>query len=130
MNEDVLTPEEYAQLLALGGDNAELQAQIAQQQALASGLRTNDFGQMRGNGRVMVAPSILETGANVFRNYRAGQMDEAIKSQQGKVLGNQRSQNEMIMRGILGRGQPGTQPAQPSGIPDPYQNLRAPGGYA
>lgn len=132
MNEP-LTPEEYAMLLQLGGDNAELQQEIQRQQALADGLRTNDFGQMRGNGRIQVAPGLLETGANIFRNYRAGQMDDAIKAQSGQVLGNTRKQNEVIMKGILGRGpgiqSPGSVPGMTPGF-NPYEQLKLPGGSA
>lgn len=132
MNQDVLTPEQYEELLRLGNENQEMAAAIAQQQAMADGLRTNDYGQMRGTGRVQVASSPLEMMAGVGRNWKAGQMDQAIQGQQQKAIGNTNSQNQTVMRAILGAGNRGglqtPAPIAPGGG-DPYAGFRM-GGSA
>lgn len=134
--QDVLTPEQYEELLRLGTENQELAAAIAQQQALADSLRTNDFGQMRGNGRVQVASSPLEMLAGIGRNWKAGQMDKAIQGQQRTSIGNTQQQNQTVMRAILNGNNSGSSlppsvaPFNPgAGGGDPYSSFRR-GGSA
>lgn len=124
--DDVLSPEDYEMLLALGGDNAALDPMITQQMEQAKLLREQGAtpqGQMAG--RVFVAPNVLQYAAALGNQYKAKSADKQMQDFQQQQLNNQRRQNEMVMRGIVGRGT-GQQPVQPS--QDPYARFRTDGG--
>ena len=125
--QDVLTPEQYAQLLQMGGENSDLQDEIKRQMAQAEMLRMNELGGMRGNGRVQVAPHALELLGGLARNWKAGELGKSSAATQKAVNENTQKQNMMIMQGIL-RGQQQGMPQQ--GMPqqvNPYDQFRIPG---
>lgn len=125
---DALTPEDYEMLLALGSDNAALDPMIAQQMEQAKLLREQGAtpqGQMAG--RVFVAPNVLQYAAALGNQHKAKTADKQMQDFQQQQLNNQRRQNEMVMRGIVGRGA-GQQPVQPP--QDPYARFRTDGGSA
>lgn len=125
--EDVLTPDQYAMLLQLGGDNAGLQDDIKRQMAQADQLRMTELPGMRGNGRVQVAPHALELLGGLARNWKAGELGKSSADLQKQANQNTNQQNMMIMQGIL-RGQ-GQQRPMPAGLPtgNPYDQFRIPG---
>lgn len=126
---DVMTPEEYELLLSLGGDNAQLEQDMAMQQAMAEQLRQSmPQGQMAG--RVYVAPNVLQ-----FAGKLAGDKASTIQGnkarESGRAMGaNTQQQNRMIMQGIL-KGNAPTGPAQmPEQYSDPYGRFRQAGDSA
>ena len=139
MNEP-LSQAEYEELLALGGENSQLAAELEQQRALAERLRAGygaqDLAPMRGNSRVQVGASPFEVGANVMRNYKAGQVDQQIQAGNAQMNSNTNRQNQAVMRAILNQGQPapggGGMAGMGGGGPiiSPYQGLKFPGGAA
>lgn len=118
MDTPELTDEEYRQLLSLGGQNVELMNAIQAQKAQADRLRSA-APDMRGNGRIQTAPSVLEYLGNFAKNNVAGSLDKQVTQQQGTMNQNSQMQNQMVLQQIL-RGQrqptqaPMAAPAQPS----------------
>lgn len=122
MNNDLLTPEEYAQLLSLGAENAGADDQIKQQLAMAQRLREGNNPQTQMYGRVAVAPHWTQLASGLFREGMAGQEQRmAQQSMQGKTDRLQQQQ-ALILRAL----QNGQQAQQ--GVPDAAGGgLRLPG---
>lgn len=133
MPNDVMTPEEYSQLLQLGGANQDLALKIKQQQDIADQLRVKNAPQGRMVGQVYAGPSWLETAGALARNYSAASQQQNAMGLQRQSNTNTQQQNRMIMEAILkgqrgGMGQ-GIMPGEQGGIPeDPYQRFRMGGG--
>lgn len=127
--QDVMTPEEYELLMSLGGDNAQLEQDMAMQQAMAEQLRqAMPQGQMAG--RVYVAPNILQ-----YAGKLAGDKASMIQGNKAREIGrtigaNTQQQNRMVMQGILKGSQPPTAPAQMPEQANPYDQFRRAGGFA
>lgn len=105
-----LTPEEYRQLLTLGGENTDLDSQIAMQLAQAEAMR-GQSPQMRQAGRVSVAPHWMELFGQLAKE-RASQIQRGKAAEGTKSrTKNTQAQNDLILKGILG----GRPPAPPQG---------------
>jgi hypothetical protein len=103
MNEP-LSEEEYRALLEYGALNEDADQQMQQQRKLAEMLRNRPGPQMRQAGGLAVAPNWVEALGSIA-SAGVGHM----KDKKADILGSQISlrkqqQNEMIMRGLLGRG--------------------------
>lgn len=127
--QDVMTPEEYELLIALGGENAQLAEQIKVQQAQADALR-QDMPQGQMAGRVYVAPNVLQYAGKLAGDNVARQKQEKAAAY-GQTMGaNTQQQNRMVMQGIL----KGNAPTAPATLPeqgaDPYSRFRQAGGFA
>jgi hypothetical protein len=101
---DALSPDEYMRLLDLGGQNEQLDRQVARQQAMSSRLR-QFVPQQRMAGRQIVSPGNAEILASLLANLRAGQLDNKASGLGDQRGQNLQSQNRLVMRGILGRPQ-------------------------
>lgn len=101
-----LTPEEYAQLLSMGGENTDLDMQMQMQMAQAKAMRQGNAPQMKQAGRVAVAPHWLELLGGLARE-RAGQIQQDKATASGKQrTANTGAQNALVLRGILGNRKP------------------------
>lgn len=106
----MLEQEAMRQMLALGEQNAQLDPQIAQQQAMAERLRVG-APQMRDAGRLVKAPHWLELLGNMAQNGVAMKKDKKVASLQRERGANTALQNQMFMAQLL-RQQQGQQPQQ------------------
>lgn len=108
------------QLLALGASNEDSDTQLMQQKAISEALRSNSQPQMRGAGRVSVAPGMLETLASGLSGYMS---NKKLLEQGGTMQArsaNRQKQMALLLRmlkddpqqdsGIVG---PGMMPPQP-----------------
>jgi len=127
---DVLTPEQYQQLLDMGMDNAQIEAAMEAQKAQANVLRgRGEMPQGAMAGRVFVPPSLFQYAGAMANQKVAGDKDRAAAAQQSAMGKNTSAQNQMVMRAILGQGQPMQQPG-PDQNADPYARFRRAGGGA
>lgn len=112
---DVMSPEDYQLLLQLGGQNQLDEQQIQMMLQQAEQLRAQGAApEMRGNGRVQVAPNPLEYLGAAANQYAAGQTRKGAMGMQKGVADRTTQQNQMIMQALL-RQQP---PAPvPNGAP-------------
>lgn len=115
--QDQIDPAIFDQILAGGQQSANLDPQIAQQQALATRLRL--AGQTPGlmdAGRRIVAPSKLAYLGAMANNIVAGQRDQQVAGMQRQKadIGNQ--QVQQILAYLRARQQ-GPIPAPSSGGP-------------
>lgn len=119
---DPLTPEQYAQLLALGQRNAELGVDVDAQNQRAAVLRrmAPNMAPVRDAGRFKVF-NPLEALASTAANVQAMKGDQQARALQMQQVGNTNQQNQMIMAALL-RGR-GNLMQQPQGPQDPYANL-------
>lgn len=111
MNE--ISQEDWARLIALGGDNSNLEAAIKQQLAQAEALAPTP-PQMKNAGRVVIAPNVLELlGGLAQRKAQQNLLDQA-QAGRTKQTANTNLQNQMIMQAILS-GQPTAPSSSPVG---------------
>lgn len=128
--EDILTPEQYQQLLDLGMLNAEMDPAIAQQEKMIEELRAGSTAPQGGMvGNHFVAPAASQYIAALGNKYAAGKLNQDALAQQKMKADNVRRQNQMVMGAIVGK--PGVvlqapQPATPPPV-DPYAALRTGG---
>jgi hypothetical protein len=124
------SPQSYEELMAmigLGGDNAGLEAQMAQQQAQAQALRS-DAPQMRQAGRVNVAPHWMEMLGGLAKNNVANQKSQQAMQTQQQIAQNKQAQYAQMLR-MMQAQQPSAPPAGPGfQIPQP-QSPGSLGGY-
>lgn len=110
---DGLTPEEYMMLLQLGGENSDLETQIALQQAQAKQMRQRGEqpqGGMAGN--VFVGPSWTQQLASLAWQKNARDADKGVAESGQKKTANTRAQNEMVTRALLAQENQRRQPPQ------------------
>lgn len=89
----MMTPEEYQQMLDLGGQNEQLAAQAEMAKSLRSPLRT------RGTpGGYQVAPHWTELLSNIGNQYA----EQKATRKQGS---NKSAQHAMLLRALLGQQQ-------------------------
>lgn len=113
--QDVMSPEDYELLLQLGGQNAIDEQQIQMMLQQAEQLRNQGAApEMRGNGRLMIAPNPLEYLGAAANQYAAGQTRKGAMDMQRGMGERQTQQNQRIMQALL-RGQQ-TAPV-PNGAP-------------
>lgn len=130
MNNEPLTPEEYEQLLSLGGQNEEQAAQLALQQATAQRLRKGNQLQSRQAGNVTVAPHWTEMLGSIGREYKAGKADEQIAQGTSEQALRKQQQNAMLLRAITQGQQPQQSTAQGPGMGMPRpQGFQIPPGF-
>ena len=99
---DVMSPEDYKRLLELGSQNSADEQQIQMMLEQAQQLRQQAGApEMRGNGRIMVAPNPLEYLGAAANNYSAGQTRQQAMDMQKGMAGRQNEQNQMIMQALL-----------------------------
>lgn len=112
---DVLTPEEYQKLLALGAENTDLDAQILQQMQQAR-LMQAQAPQAQQYGRVVVPPNILNLLGSLAQQKSSMDWDKAATASQQQRTRNTSLQNSKILEAILRARTPGINPsAEPGG---------------
>jgi len=118
--DNLLTPEEYQQLLTLGQDNALMGDELKQQLAIAEQLRQGNAPQMRNAGRATVAPHWMELLGGLAREKssydRMGQAQQTRKGMQG----NMNAQHALMLRALgAGAQQPAPGPTAGTGFMPP-----------
>ena len=108
-----LTPEEYQQLLDLGGQNEEAQQLMVQQQRQAQGLRQGNRPQMRNAGNMNVAPHWLELAGGLAKEYQAGKLDKGVAASTKEQAMRKQQQNAMMLRALMGQQQQAPQGTGP-----------------
>jgi hypothetical protein len=99
---DGLTPDEYMALLQLGGENADLDMQIALQQAQAKQARQRGEAPQGGMaGNVFVGPSWTQQLASLAWQKNARDADKSATDTGAKKNVNTQEQNKMIARALL-----------------------------
>jgi hypothetical protein len=99
--------EEMMKLIGQGGESAGLDQQIQSQLAQAKQMREGmPELQMRGTGRVQVAPHWSEGVAQMVRGYGSGQMTAKAGELQGQQRGVQQQQYAAILKAIMAQQQP------------------------
>jgi hypothetical protein len=125
----MLEEEAMRQMLALGAQNAQIDPQIAQQQAMADRLRVG-APEMRHAGRLVKAPHWLELLGNMAQNGVAMSKDKKVMGLQREKGANTDLQNQMFMAHLLRQQQAARQ--QPQEIAGPGMQLpqpKAPGQF-
>ena len=122
-----MTPEQMAEILRLGGMNAEAEPAIQAQMEQAKFLRGRQLPQ-RSAGRMLMAPSVLESIAHIGGGAQGGMLrNQALAGQQQQAQ-RQQMQNQMTLKAILAQSpQPTSQPTGGTGLM-PGQQKR-PFGY-
>lgn len=119
-----MTAEEYAELLKIGAENADLENQTKRQLELAKAIRPKGL-QMRNAGKAVVAPSFLELLGAMGQEFRANNLDNAAAAGQRQMVTNTNAQNNRILEAILRARQlqttePGGTGLQPPRPRSPY----------
>lgn len=125
MNQDPMDAEEYQRLLALGSENQGLDDAIKMQMAQAAAMRHGGAPQLREAGKLVVAPHWMELLGSLAKEKVAGDLSRSSADKQRAMRGNTQTQNEAILRAILGQGQQ-PQPNAAPGVLTPGM----PGGQA
>lgn len=121
---DVLTPEQYQQLIQMGGDNAGMEEAIKQQMLIAEQMRAGAKPlEMGGNSRVQVAPSWLQLAGNLAQS-KVGydKQAEAAAGRQTQAQ-NTTAQNQMLLQALMKQ----QQMQQPQGGMPAGNGFRLPG---
>lgn len=119
---DALTPEEYARLIQLGGNNEDLDAQIKMQLMQAQQLRPHPL-ETRSNGRVTTAPHWLELLGNLAQSKVSYDKQNAAQANQSTRNANSQEQRRLMMEGIL-RPRPAPTEVQPGMNPFARPGIR------
>jgi hypothetical protein len=96
-----MTYEQMMEMIGLGGQNSDLEAQIAQQRAQAEALRIG-APEMRQAGRVAVAPHWMEMLGGLARNKVAGDLDKGAMSSNTAMNANKQAQFAQLLRAMSG----------------------------
>lgn len=109
---DVLTPEEYQQLLALGARNTDLEDQIMMQMQQAKAMQAQ-APQSQQYGRVVVPPNMLNLLGGLAMQKSSMDWDRAATASKQQRTQNISAQNSKILEAILRSKQPvpSTEPA-------------------
>ncbi len=95
-----LTPEQYQQLLDLGGENSDLATQMQMQMAQAKALRP-EAPQMRQVGNVARAPHWMELIGGLAQAKTSNDLNAAAMATGKKQTANRGTQNNLIMQGLF-----------------------------
>jgi hypothetical protein len=132
--DDVLTDEEYQQLLEGGTAQQSLARAMELQQKQAEAMRgATPQGQMVSGH--YVAPNPMQYIGEMAKNYQSARLqDQAMKSG-GKMDGVQGAQNAMILKALQRNSMMNRAPAQgmqppPEAQINPYQQFQNPGAGA
>lgn len=125
------SPELLQAVLSMGGQSAQLDPQIAQQQQMALAMKQRSgTPQMRNPRGIPVAASPLEHVASVMGGAMGGMQDREVSSMQQQQASMRQAQTQRILEALL-QQQPQA-PQQGTGLPasgqDPYANMRMPMG--
>jgi len=104
MMQEPLSEEEYRMLREYGALNEDADRQMQQQMAMAKMLRQGNAPQMRQAGGIAKAPHWLELIGGLAREKAAGMQDKQAGITSSQMARRKQQQNEMVMRGLLGRG--------------------------
>jgi hypothetical protein len=107
--QDVLTPEQYAELLRLGQENAGLEGESARMLEQAQALRAGPL-EMRGSGRIQTAPHFLELFGNLAREKSSGDVRAEAEKKKKGILANTQSQQALMLRALAANSQPPSAP--------------------
>lgn len=109
---DILTPEEYQQLLELGAQNTGLDDQILQQMQMAKMMQAQP-PQTQQYGRVVVPPNLLNLLGGLAQQKTSQDWLAQVMKSQGQRNANTAAQNSKILEAILRSKQPPS--AEPGG---------------
>lgn len=105
--QDPMTMEEYLKMMGLGSENQGIDDAVKMQMEQARAMRP-DAPQLREAGRTVVAPGILETLGKLAQSGVSNSLMNKSVQGMAQKRANAMTQNEMLMRAIMGQ-----QPPQP-----------------
>jgi len=119
--QQLLSPDQYAQLLTLGSQNQLNANQIQYQSKLADQLRQGNMPQTQMYGRVAVAPSPLAMLGGLARENVAAHKDQQVSQMMQNQAMNSQMQAALMLRALGVGGQQQPQPIQGQGLHLPGQ---------